>query len=238
VVHFFSFIHRSQKLLQPCSAFYCPPTENPGTTSFALFCRIYSSSPSPLSMYFDRISFHCRYNPYQRSSSNTPRRNLRLCLYYPRFYPLRCHMPCFPISPDSSSHCRFSINVHLESECRRKHNPEEDIVFPEEEAESKFLSVIHSLITLLSCRFNLLGGRGREWCDLLVERATGSRLQLNGSASSKSFQSTLVIFTYHCKFCSCTRECVGSVKSGRSYVKSFRCRASSFRFCGLFRITC
>jgi hypothetical protein len=182
--------------------FYCPPTEYPGTTSFALFCRIYSSSPSPLSMYFDRISFHWRYNQYQPSapSSNTSRRNLRLCLYYPRFYPLRCHMPCFPISPYSSSHCRWSMNVHLESECRSKHNPEEDIVFPEEEAKSKFLSVIDSLSTLPSSSFSLLGGRGREWCDLLVKRTTGSSLQLSGSALSKSFQITLVVFTYHCKF--------------------------------------
>jgi hypothetical protein len=218
VVHFFSFIHRNPRLLQPCFAFYCPPTEYPGTTSFALFCRIYSSSPSPLSMYFDRISFHCRYNQYQPSarSGNKSRRNLRLCLYYPRFYPLRCHMPCFPISRNSSSHCHCSMNVHLESECRSKDNPEKDIVFPEEEAGSKFLSVIDSLSTLPSCSFNLLGGRGREWCDLLVERTTGRSLQLNGSALSKSFQITLVIFIYHCKFCSCTRECVGSVKSGRS----------------------
>jgi len=108
------------------------------------------------------------------------------------------------------------MNVHLESECRRKHNPEEDIVFPEEEAESKFMSVVDSLSTLLFCSSNLLGGSGREWCDLLVERTTGSSLQLNGSALSKSFQITLVAFTYHCEFCSCVRECVGAVKSGRS----------------------
>jgi hypothetical protein len=111
------------------------------------------------------------------------------------------------------------MNVHLESECRSKHNPEEDIVFPEEEAESKFLSVIDSLSTLLSCSFNLLGGSGRKWCDLLVERTTGSSLQLNGSASSKSFQITLVVFTYHCKFCSCTRKCVGNVKRAGRDVK-------------------
>jgi hypothetical protein len=79
------------------------------------------------------------------------------------------------------------MNVHLESECRSKHNPEEDIIFPEEEAESKLLSAIESLSTLLSCSFNLLGGRGREWCDLLVERTTGSSLQLKESASSQSF---------------------------------------------------
>jgi len=194
------------------------PTEYPRYNQLCLILQIYSSSPSPLSMYFDRISFHCRYNQYQPSalSSNTSRRNLRLCLYYPRFYPLRCHMPCFPISPNSSSHCRCSMNVHLESECRRKHNPEEDIVFPEEEAESKFMSVVDSLSTLLFCSSNLLGGSGREWCDLLVERTTGSSLQLNGSALSKSFQITLVAFTYHCEFCSCVRECVGAVKSGRS----------------------
>jgi hypothetical protein len=109
------------------ASLYCPPTEYPGTTSFALFCRIYSSSPSPLSMYFDRISFHCRYHQYQPNalSSNTSRRNLRLCLYYPRSYLLRCHMLCFPLAsiPLPLLHERTSrIRMPKQTQPRGRHN--------------------------------------------------------------------------------------------------------------------
>lgn len=92
-----SFIQLQASASKPSLSFYdsplCTQAEAP---SIARLFHVYSSSSPPsLSMYFDRISFHCRCYRHQSTfPKSTPRADIRLCLCCPKSYPLLCHMHC------------------------------------------------------------------------------------------------------------------------------------------------
>jgi hypothetical protein len=117
---------------------FLPKTEALPITQIFRFYS--SSSPPSLSMYFDRISFHCRCTRVSvhtasrlTSEKLTPLFMLSQILSVTVSYAL-----LYPSARGSlSAGLSQCGGIHLESERRRKDDTEEDVVLSEEEAKTK-----------------------------------------------------------------------------------------------------